>query len=313
LGFDEWRIPALALTIALNDTIPSPWENSISRPGEGRRRGVSEKAFVGSLEPILSRTRVLARQPQDTIERFLKDFWAVVAEKCPNAWSDEERRFYLLRKTLGVDSMHLIAPLVFDLSQLWYDEADRGTIREIMQPVFKSYPERAWRASDGRFAELGSGKDAARQVGLLMASRLVPGFEPDAKTYRKFSNRKLLGWLQTCLNRARNMLQPLGLRVFEPESVSTVASAGAGGAYVLVAMNQRTGEPKAVYVGKSEKDLRKRLYDHFDDTTRWELFMAEQTSDPKRCAAYEGALWHLAPRGVLLNRKHPPDCVFCER
>jgi DGQHR domain-containing protein len=307
LGFQDWKFHALAITIDLNDTVPSPWENGITRPEEAVRRGISERSFLDSLKPVCSRERSLGRLDPKEAAAFLKDFWAAIAEAYPRAWSEEEKRLYLLRKTAGVFSLHHLAALTHDLAKVVHENTKRSPIRQVLDPLFLKFRETAW-AKAGRFSRFGTGKQAYRRIAEDLAGTLLPGLQENRAVYGRYARRNFSDrYLRIALDRARLLLSPLDMREYTTRNLDALPQGEAGGAYVLVNVSKRTGKPQSIYVGKSETRLAARLRGR-----QASLFSAATASDPRRIAAVEGALYHLAPRSIRgRNQIHTSNCPYC--
>lgn len=313
LGFEQWKIKALALTIELNDTVPSPWENGITRPGEKVRRGINEGSFVDSLEPVCSHTRALGRIETSEAFKFLRDFWAIVAEMYPTAWSDDDRKRFALRKTLGVGVFHQVAALAYELCAARGTDSSREKLKFLLGPVFERYKEKDW-GRGGRFAQM-SGKGSTRSVAGQIVSALMSGLEPDPKDANAIEKRlaKAIKRERTRFERVQNLLTPLALRSFDEDSIHHVVPGEAGGAYVLVRIGaDSSAEPKSIYIGKSEKYLAKRLKNHLKSSRPWDLFSAVQANSEHACTTLEGLLYHLVPKDKLENKNHPPNCPVCD-
>jgi len=313
LGFEQWRIKALALTIELNDTVPSPWENGITRPGEKQRRGINEGSFVDSLEPVCSQSRAIGRIETKDAFKFLQDFWAVVAEMYPTAWSEDEKRRFAVRKTLGIGVFHHVAAFAYELCAARGIDPSRNTLKTLLQPVCDKYKEKEWRRG-GRFAQL-SGKGPTRSVAGRIVSTMMSGLEAQSREVNALEKRlqRSIKQERDRFERARNLLTPLALRSFDEDSIHAVVSGGAGGAYVLLKIGSDTStEAASVYIGKSEKNLSKRLRDHLRGTRHWDLFSAVTTNSEQSCTTLEGLLYHLVPKDKLKNKVHPVNCPVCD-
>jgi DGQHR domain-containing protein len=314
LGFEQWKIKALALTIELNDTVPSPWENAITRPGERARRGISEGSFVDSLEPVCTQTRALGRCETKDAYRFLNDYWAVVAENYKSAWSEDDRRAFAIRKTLGVSVFHQLAAFSYELCLAQGTDSTRPILHTLLGPVFRSYPEREWRRG-GRFAQL-AGKGPARSVANQISRTILGGLDPKSKDLKALEKRLQRAARRETdrFERVRNLLSPLNLRNFEADSIAASWSGEAGGAYVLAKISAGSPvEVLSVYIGKSEKHLGKRLRTHLKGKRHWDLFSAIQANSDQACTTLEGMLYHLVPKERLANKAHPPNCPLCDR
>lgn len=306
LGFEEWRLRALRIAIALDER-PSPWQNAIRGPDDTQREVISERTFVQSLSVLSQQSRSTGRADVADVTRFLADFWRVVAETYPDAWG-ENWKAYLLRKTPGVYSMHFLAPLVHDICEVRYARTDRRAIQAVLSNVLVDRPS-AWTAGTGRIAAFGTGGAAWIRLANEFGARLLPGFKVHPRSLRALEARAAARIMQRAVSVASGMLSPLGLREFTKENVRRMAPGGSGGVYVLLSLGRTV--PTRMYVGKSDAGLASRIWAHARDRTAWDLFSCQASSRPSVIAALEGALYHLAPTAIPSNnRVEPASCPF---
>ena len=306
LGFEEWRLRALRLAIALDEK-PSPWRNAITGPDDTQREVISEQTFVQSLSLLCQQSRSTGRADVSEVARFLADYWRVIADEYPDAWG-EGWKSYLLRKTPGVYSFHFLAALVHDVCEVRYGRTDRKAVRDVMKEVLTDR-QSAWRARTGRIAAFGTGGASWTRIANEFGVRLLPGFKVNPRSLRALEQKATTRILARAVASASSMLSPLGLREFTNENVKRMAPGGSGGVYVLLALGKAA--PTRVYVGKSDAGLAKRVWAHSKDKTAWDLFSCSASARPAMISALEGALYHLTPSQLPSNnRVEPVNCPF---
>ncbi|MEX2247699.1 MAG: DGQHR domain-containing protein [Dehalococcoidia bacterium] len=119
---DSWRFEASRMAARLNTDPDSPWRTLIQMPGDRVTRPIKLQAFFTSLRPILTdgdiRSALTARAARgdlmvssqsvgvaDYLLKVLKNFWAAVAEECPDA--HQEPSTTVLWGSIGAASSHI--------------------------------------------------------------------------------------------------------------------------------------------------------------------------------------------------------------
>jgi DGQHR domain-containing protein len=119
---DSWRFKASRIAARLNTDPDSPWKGLIQMPGDRVTRPIKLQAFFTSLKPILTdgdiQSGLQARAARgelkvgnqsvsdaDYLLKVLKNFWAAVAEECPDA--HQEPSTTVLWGSIGTAGCHI--------------------------------------------------------------------------------------------------------------------------------------------------------------------------------------------------------------
>jgi DGQHR domain-containing protein len=108
-----WEASAAEIIEVLSRDKDGPWVGRIQPPNSKKvgSHVIRELSFSTSLKPIVSRRPYSEWQPGRVADR-LKLFWSTVEELVPEAFDKPEE--YVLQKTPGVFSMHVLAFAVFE-------------------------------------------------------------------------------------------------------------------------------------------------------------------------------------------------------
>lgn len=126
-----WRTRAVHITHKLNEREDSPWRGRIRKPNEPKKPGAvaTEASFVQSLKPII-KSDVFQGYTVDEITKLLINYWNAIKEFMPEAFEIPED--YVIQKTTGMYTLHMVAPLV-----LWECIKAHDTSKEGIKKILK--------------------------------------------------------------------------------------------------------------------------------------------------------------------------------
>jgi len=298
LGVDDWKMPALTIVMALNDTPGSPWRNRIRRPGslvqkKGKWTPMTEENFVDTLR-FFCKSSPVASLPSETKRDLLLEYWDAISEIYPDAFHDQKGRLYKVCKPIGVGALNNTAPVIFHLRNV-----TKGDYSNILSNIAKKFKlDSFWMRRTGKVEKYGSNQKEYMRLAFDLL-KVIEGFSYfSEKTYVKLS-RKLQGKpIARTLERAYSTLRPVMLRPLKELKESKY------GCYVLV--NLGNGNP-SVYVGRSV-NVKQRVKQH---PSTYQLFNCHDCDNQREMEDMERALFHLVDAGVRDNTSHPPPSQNC--
>lgn len=173
---EKWKLVALNVSMALNEKSDSVWKNNISIGQIKDDEIASSTSFVTSLKPILEISFVKkiwenTLDEQDAGERIanlVNAYWNALKILMPDAFPDtkEEKDKWVIQKTPGFFSWHMVAPFVIDEYMVKREKIREYTPESIAEFIGK-YADRSvkdydefWKASNRE--EKVQGGDASR-------------------------------------------------------------------------------------------------------------------------------------------------------
>jgi len=116
---------------------------------------IRETSFVTSLKPVLI-TPYFRRLTETDAADLLARYWDIICRFYPHASALPDE--YVLQKTPGVFSFHMIAPEVFEVARET-GSLERKNILEVLKPIIDVYGDEEWQADNPEgFARYGSMK-----------------------------------------------------------------------------------------------------------------------------------------------------------
>jgi predicted GIY-YIG superfamily endonuclease len=300
----KWQIAAQEITEALSSDPYSPWNEAIAPPQSRARQKYicSERAFVSSLHPLFKKPPLCEKRSSHKKD-FLVAYWKALAKKFPEAFAQQTRAQYLAQKTLGINSFHGLANLIYILATRKGSPTDKDTVSAVLESC--KLNTEFWDRRRGEVRGYG-GKKGAAMVQDLILKELIKGYKlNDSISPEQGSEAARL------LDRAKRIGRPSNYYPLTISCVSAQVNKGACGAYVLLSAGANS-----FYVGRAEKrDLQARLLEHAN-SKKYHLFGAELSRTPEEAVRLEFALWHLFRKCNLDNKEHPKkyknaDCPFC--
>jgi DGQHR domain-containing protein len=173
---EKWKLVALNVSMALNKKADSVWYNNISVGQIKDGEIASSTSFVTSLKPILeiSFVKKIWENNLDEIEAgeriadLVSAYWNALKLLMPDAFPNgkEEKEAWVVQKTPGFFSWHMVAPFVIDEYMIKREKIKEFTAESIADFI-RSYADRSvkeydefWKASN---REAGvTGGDASR-------------------------------------------------------------------------------------------------------------------------------------------------------
>ena len=144
------------------------WMERIQEPNTTKKERpksiAKETSFVTSLKPIL-KTPLLSRVDANKVAELLGNYWEVLAELWPEAFSDPSS--YVIQKTAGYFSLHEIAPDVFELARQ-SGGLSKDELRSAVKPLSELTSD-FWDRENGTAAQFGGMKGFAILAGELRA------------------------------------------------------------------------------------------------------------------------------------------------
>jgi hypothetical protein len=110
----EWKVRATAVADRLNRDPHCVWHRRIQAPNEQKNSShvIKEISFSTSLRPVVSGGSLLGKLHVDKVAEVLARYWNGLAKLLPEAFESADE--YVIQKTAGVFSLHLIFPVVFE-------------------------------------------------------------------------------------------------------------------------------------------------------------------------------------------------------
>lgn len=157
-----WITRATEIVDILNDTADQPWSNYIMVPGVANDHGVRQNTLVRSLQPLLTGDNVYKTQTADTLAQLLIRYWKAIESVWPAAVAPETRQEYALMKSVGVLTMHGIAPQLFELVRTQHGKITEEALTSTMEGIAKEVPEVFWHSDNGEAGRVGTNHKAVR-------------------------------------------------------------------------------------------------------------------------------------------------------
>ena len=164
----KWRLRATKITTELSERPGSPWYGRVKAPNaSGRSEAVAtETTLANSLQPILTGSFV-GRYEDEKVILVMQRLWEAIGELMPEAIHDPGS--YVLQKTPGIYTIHMLAPKIFEVCRDNGDLSVKGmkailTTTEESRGYFAN--EEFWRgrAAGGVEAATYNGMGAFRQL-----------------------------------------------------------------------------------------------------------------------------------------------------
>jgi DGQHR domain-containing protein len=170
----DWVARATNIVDILNETANQPWEESIIIPNGDVDAGVKQNTIVRSLHPLLAGDHVYKNQDASTVAELLIRYWRSMEKLWPEAVSRESRDGYSLMKSVGVLTMHSIAPMVFEAARSGSRKITPETLNEVLEPVAKKLPIEFWESKSGEAGKIGTNNKAVRYLSDLILKHIQP-------------------------------------------------------------------------------------------------------------------------------------------
>lgn len=157
----QWITRATEIVDILKDTPDQPWSNYIMVPGVQSEHGIRQNTLIRSLQPLLTGDNVYKTQTAETLSQLLIRYWRSIETVWPASVSPETRQNYALMKSVGILTMHGIAPQVFELVRTKHGKVTEEGLTEIMECIAKEVTDDFWH-SGGEAGHVGTNFKAVR-------------------------------------------------------------------------------------------------------------------------------------------------------
>ena len=141
------------------------WHERIQPPNKSKREMphtiVKETSFVTSLKPILQQP-LFSRMDDEQVAMLVDRYWTALKEVFTDAF--QEPADYVIQKTPGIFSLHLLLPEVVELVRSEGRELSAENMTKVMDP---------WRDLGSEFWESGNDEGASRFGSMAGFSRLA--------------------------------------------------------------------------------------------------------------------------------------------
>ncbi len=172
----DWVARATNIVDILNDTPDQPWEQYIMIPNGDVETGVRQNTIVRSLLPLLTGEHFYAKQDASTMAELLMRYWKSMEDLWPEAVMRDSREDYSLMKSVGVLTMHGIAPTVFEAVRASGKKITRDALRHVLEPVAKKLSvEDFWESRSGEAGKVGTNNKAVRYLSDRILKHIRPG------------------------------------------------------------------------------------------------------------------------------------------
>lgn len=172
----DWVARATNIVDILNETPDQPWEAYIIIPNGDVESGVKQNTIVRSLRPLLAGDHVYKNQDASTVAELLIRYWKAIKELWPDAVAQESREEYSLMKSVGVLTMHNIAPTVFEAARAGGGKITQESLIHVLTPVAeKLMTDEFWDSKSGEAGKVGTNNKAVRYLSDRILKHIQPG------------------------------------------------------------------------------------------------------------------------------------------
>ena len=137
--------------------------------------GVKQNTIVRSLRPLLVGDHIYKNQDPSTVAELLIRYWKAIGDLWPNAVHSDSREEYSLMKSVGVLTMHSIAPTIFEAARANSGKITQDLLRQILEPVAKKLTIEFWNSKTGEAGKVGTNNKAVRYLSDQVLKYIQPG------------------------------------------------------------------------------------------------------------------------------------------
>lgn len=130
----SWMPKAIELIDGLNGNPKSVWHKRVKTPGSSVRGGVSQGAFIRSLDALLKSPK-FGNAPTVKLLKLMIAYWNVIKDLVPEAF--ETPRKHLIQKTTGLTVMNRLLPVLDGILQTQGKPTNPMTLRELLTVVLE--------------------------------------------------------------------------------------------------------------------------------------------------------------------------------
>jgi len=172
----DWVARATNIVDILNETPDQPWEASIIIPNGDVDSGVKQNTIVRSLRPLLAGDHIYKNQDASTVAELLVRYWKAIEELWPDAINSGSRDEYTLMKSVGVLTMHNIAPTVFEAARSGgAGKITQEALAKVLKPVAAKLKIEFWDSKSGESGKIGTNNKAVRYLSDTILKHVQPG------------------------------------------------------------------------------------------------------------------------------------------
>lgn len=173
----DWVARATNIVDILNETPDQPWESSIQIPAGDVESGVKQNTIVRSLRPLLAGEHIYKNQDASTVAELLIRYWKAIGSLWPAAVNPDSRDDYSLMKSVGVLTMHNIAPVVFEAARPGGGgKVTQESLTQVLKPVAaKLKIDEFWDSSTGEAGKVGTNNKAVRHLSDTILKHIKAG------------------------------------------------------------------------------------------------------------------------------------------
>jgi hypothetical protein len=164
----DWVAKATEIVDLLNEEEDQPWHNYIVIPNGPQDAGVRQNTLVRSLKPLLTAEYIYKEQSSSTLAELLVRYWRGLSKLFPKATAATTREDYSLMKSIGVLTMHALAPSIFDAARGSDGKVTEAGIVKVLQPAAKNLGDKFWDSGSGDAGTVGTNNKGVR----LMMDRI---------------------------------------------------------------------------------------------------------------------------------------------
>jgi DGQHR domain-containing protein len=158
----QWIPRATELVDRLKETPNQPWHQFITVPGTDDGCGVRQNTMVRSLQPLLAGDHVYKTQSVDTLATLLVWYWRAAAAVWPDATAAATRKDFALMKSVGVLTLHGVAPQIFETVRARGGKLAEAAFADVMADLARDVPQVFWSSRDGEAGRAGTDHKAVR-------------------------------------------------------------------------------------------------------------------------------------------------------
>ena len=157
----DWKLIAIRIIESLSSDKNSVWYQRIKKPNQPSKPDaiVSSGSFSASLRPII--VMFGRSKPDMTITEWVKSFWAALKDLMPEAF--EQPKNYVIQKTPGIYSLHMIVPDIV-LYCIERSGVNKDSIKEVLSRDEQHFHDPEFWKSGGDGAALYTGMGAFKAL-----------------------------------------------------------------------------------------------------------------------------------------------------
>ena len=153
----------------LRTDMDSPWKDLILPPNAVGDAPITEGSLTDSLRPIMDYCSEADLTMEEAVE-LLKNFWCAVFSLCPDAKANPTN--YVLMKTAGVYSLHIVLPILMARKRNLGNVASKDQFEQVLRSVGDCFTDNFWDSANGEAASLGTSKKSFQELAEHIVSEI---------------------------------------------------------------------------------------------------------------------------------------------